>query len=132
MKRYFAFQRTCPLSFIALGITCLVVLSTHVPSTGQTINQKQDRIIKQKSWQNEPVKISKLKIKSKDFAIGQKFLEEDDWLKNLTISVKNVSGKNIIFLSLTLDFPKSEDSTEDAVAYDFEYGRNPLFPPDVV
>jgi hypothetical protein len=109
-----------------------VLLSTHTLSTGQTFNQKQERIIKQKSWQNEPVKILRLKIKSKDFALGQKFLEDDDWLKNLTISVKNVSGKNITFISLTLDFPRSEGSTEVPSAYDLEYGRNPLFPVDAI
>jgi hypothetical protein len=132
MKRDLTLQRTCLLSVLALSITCLIVLSARTSSTGQTLRQNQERLIKQKSWKNEPVKISKLKIKGKGFAMGQKFLEEDDWLKNLTISVKNVSGKNITFLSLTLDFPKPEDSTEVPAAFSIEYGRNPLFPANVV
>jgi hypothetical protein len=110
-----------------LLLIILGLVGTLSSSSGRPI-QKQERTIKKVSWRNEPVKIAKLKIKGKPIGLGQSFLEEDDWLEGMTISVKNTSGKTITFLSMRLDFPRPESSSQEPVSiYEFEYGRNPLF-----
>lgn len=68
--------------------------------------QQKDRVLKKIERKNEPLKISKLKVKGKQVSFNQKFIvDEDDWFRDLTITVKNVSDKTIVYFDLRLNFP---------------------------
>jgi hypothetical protein len=115
---------------IALLIVFLAALFlSYLPPSQARATQKQDRLMKKLSWKNEPVKIIVTKIKGKDVKLGEKFPEDDDWLKGFKINVLNVSDKPIIFVNLRLDFPIPEDSAIDfPSSFEFEYGRSPQVP----
>lgn len=98
-----------------------------VVSTLGIINQKQDRVLEKESWRNEPIKVSNLKVKGRKVTIGQKFSEDDDWLNNLTISIKNTSDKAILFLEMAVVFPRSNDN-EPEYTYRLKYGSIPAPP----
>ena len=75
--------------------------------------QKQGRVIDKISWHNEPIEVQKLKTKDKPIELAREFVEEDDWLKGLTVTVKNVSNKAIARIELELAFPRPGGGTTE-------------------
>lgn len=71
--------------------------------------QAQERTVKKVKAPNEPVRITKFKLKGVPRGFGQNFTDDNDWLRGLTINVKNVSNKPIVYLEITLDFPRPEN-----------------------
>jgi hypothetical protein len=89
--------------------------------------QGQERSIKKLFQRNEPIKITKLKAKGRLIRLGEKFVAEDDWLKGLTISVKNTSGKSIVFIEIGIQFPRTAGATQERIAVDtLVYGSQEL------
>ncbi len=89
--------------------------------------QGQERKIDKLSWRNEPIKILKLKTKDYPIELGKKFIEEDDWLKGLTVTVENVTSKVISRIELDLAFPRPEGFSEDVPTFVISmiYGLDP-------
>ncbi|HYG09730.1 MAG TPA: hypothetical protein VD835_07135 [Pyrinomonadaceae bacterium] len=87
-------------------------LVSNIEAGGQkkgSVGNTKYRELKQNAWGNEPVKIAKLQVaKGKTLELGKKVLAEDDWLRGLTISVTNVSAKNIVYIDLELHFLRSK------------------------
>lgn len=113
---------------VLLTFFCLTLLLAQAETKGKlnASRQQQERIIKKHSWRNEPVKIAKLKIKGAGIELGQKFQADDDWFRNLTVSVKNTSDKTVVFIDLMLTFPATADPTQEQAASDhLIYGHYP-------
>src|SRR3982751_7121375 len=92
-------------SLLVMGFMCATILLTAAFwPVSATIQQAQERIVKKYSWRNEPLEISKLKIKGKLVEQNKKFSEADDWLRGFTVSVKNISPKTIIYIEMNLEF----------------------------
>lgn len=51
----------------------------------------------------------------KPVVIGQEFAAGDDWLKDLVIRVRNVSGKPLVFVQVTLVLPQFGPGSPDVV-----------------
>lgn len=110
------------LSKMLLKLTCLI---TFLPLFG--FAQGQERKIDKLSWRDEPIRILSQKTKGKTIEFGKKFLEEDDWLRGLTVTARNVSDKPISRIELSLAFPRPEGTSEDIPTYTVGmfYGRDP-------
>lgn len=89
--------------------------------------QGHERTIAKMSWRSEPIKIVKLTTKGKTIEIGKKFIEDDEWLKGLTVTVENTSNKLISRIELSLSFPRPEGPSETIPTYTviMGYGRDP-------
>lgn len=100
------------------------------PAVSGGATQGEERTIKKYKWRNEPVKISKLKIKGLPVGFGQKFNAEDDWVKGLTLRVKNTSDKPIVFVSFSIIFfeREVEGSGNLPLGMQVSYGRMPPAP----
>jgi hypothetical protein len=110
-----------------LGLTTLLAhdLLTQVGIAGQ----KQDRVLKKKQWSNEPIKITKLKMKGANVSFGEKQSGDDDWFRGLSIDVKNISNKTIVFIDISIIFPPADGATEEHIASDHMlYGNYPPAP----
>lgn len=108
-------------SFVRVALATLLVGASL--TVWGTAPQKQGRILVKRSWRNEPTKVTKVKVKGKDIKPGENFLDEDDWLRGLTIRMKNTSvGKSIIFIELILDFSDDPDDAS-APAWTIFYGH---------
>ena len=94
------------LTLLALSLNLLLATPTFTAAL-----QVKERTIKKIHAPNEPVKISKLKLKGDVRSFGQKFDDEDDWLKGLTLHLKNTSDKPIVYMEIDLDFPRPEDQS---------------------
>jgi hypothetical protein len=89
--------------------------------------QQKDREIKRTVWKNEPIKIVKIKVRNKAVKLKERFVEDDDWLKDFSIEVENVSSQPIIFLEIELSFPQDKDGMPPAPATELlSYGVIPL------
>lgn len=125
-------QSTCFVSLLLL--ICNSALGFTVPKFDFSVGQgkKEDRIITKYTWRNEPLEISSLKIKGKLTKLGLKSMEDDDWLKGLTVTVKNSSNKTIVFIELNLEFPSPASSDKEPPAVDhLMYGNYPQPPGEV-
>jgi hypothetical protein len=97
--------------------------------TVEAVGQTRERILKKGTFPDEPMKVISIKVKGKTIESHKRFVEEDDWLKSLTIKLKNVSNKPIIFFEISLRFPATEedpDGPQPSYVRDLKYGREPL------
>lgn len=114
--------RTSRLITISILIaTCLLITS---------FAQESERTVKRKTWDNEPLQIQAVKINEIKVDFNQVFLANNDWFSGLTVSVKNISNKNIVFINLAVDFPSQDGSTEPARDH-LLYGQVPLAPGEI-
>lgn len=117
---------SCHRKIVAISLATLLCINLLILASGIRA-QKQGRIIKQKSWRNEPVKISLLKVKGNPIRLNQEFDADEDWLQGLTISFTNISDKPISYLAFRIDFPHPGGNSRDnpVPIYDFSYGHEP-------
>lgn len=86
-------------------------------------NDVQDKIIKHMPYPNQPIEIN-VEIKGKVAQLNEKIDEdEDDWLDNLSITVKNISDKTITYVRINLDFPETK-KTGNMMRFPLSYGQN--------
>lgn len=115
---------------VAVVFVCTSVLPmTSLWPVTTTTQQDKERMVKKKSWRNEPLEISKLKIRGKLTDLNKKFVEEDDWLRGFSVEVKNTSSKTITYIELDLEFPALSGSTGERPSLDhLLYGEYPAPP----
>ncbi len=118
-------HRKMALVFSLLLINASIFASTSHGWAGQA----KEREIKKLNWPREPVKIGKLKSKGVAVIFGEKFRADDDWMKELTFSVKNASEKTITYLEIELNFPRDKGAQAEPDAHDrIMYGQYPTLP----
>jgi hypothetical protein len=106
---------------IRLLIAGFLVMSASLYATTA---QEKERTITKEMWRTEPVKIKLIKVKGKPVGLKQKFSEEDDWLKGITINLENISKKTILYIRFEMLFPRPEGvkNSEETPVY-----LHPLF-----
>ena len=105
--------------------TCICLL---LPLLGYSQDQRSRRVEKV-SQQNEPVEIvdlqtASIQISSQSLKLGSAFTGGDHWLRGLTLHVKNISGKSIVYIKAELEFPKA-GTMEYPFLVPITYGRIP-------
>lgn len=111
----------------AVNIACVSMLLA-VLSVGV---QSQERLINQRSWSDERVKIVEVKLKHMPVKANRKFVAGDDWFNGLTFKVKNTSDEPIVFIELKLTFYKSDNhasTKKRPLSLAVAYGR--ILPPE--
>lgn len=124
------------LSLIVFLVCSLIVIKTESTQASLTqpivpVTEKrppnQRQLIKS-TWRNEPLKVSKVKVKKGAIELGRKFTDDsDDWLDGLTLTVRNTSSKDIlgVDVSLTLFTKEGGDKVEDVpIQFPFSYGSD--------
>jgi len=87
----------------------IVSLIICLSSSAIVFAQIQERTIKLVKWRNEPLEITKLKVSGTEVSFNQPFnAEGDDWFRDLTVTVKNISSQTIHFVEIGLTFYSSE------------------------
>lgn len=118
-----------PKSFSQLIMTAVLTITLlptiRVVTYGQ-MGQPGERMVRKLSWPKEPVKIKSIKSKDKTIELGKKFSADDDWLKDLMVSVDNTSGKTILFIGIDLLFVRNDNSPEPPWSFTLAYGRRKL------
>lgn len=65
------------------------------------------------------VEIEDIAVDGKSIIVGEPFTAEEDWLKTLTIRVKNISGQRLVSVQVTVVLPQMGVASPDVV---FCYG----------
>ena len=107
------YPRTFPIILvIATGMTGFFGNLTPPVQMGQ----QQIRKLKTRKWDKEPIKIAAVTNKhGRNIPLESGQLDDDDWLRGLTITIKNISKKDILFAELELHFLRPEGSPDDTV-----------------
>ena len=71
---------------------------------------------------NEAVQIVDITVAGRSITPGQPFLADDDWLRTLTLRLKNVSGQPIVGAKIFFGLPETKIE-ERQVAFSLEYGK---------
>lgn len=119
------------VSIVAVVCICVakaqnkLLFSFITSNPQQSVGKSEDRELRHRAWSNEPIQITKVKAKGKMLELGKKILAEDDWLRGLTISLRNVAGKTIVFVDLELHFLRPDkNSLEPITAYPISIGNS--------
>jgi len=112
------------------GLLLSIIVGLGLPLLAHTHSQqKRERVIKKASQPNEPMDLEDIQVRGSGKAtesvnVGTTFLGDEDWLKGLTVKVKNKSGKSISYAELYVYVPTSE--TEDKpIRLSLRYGVMP-------
>lgn len=81
-------------------------------------------VLKKEVYPNEPIELVDLRVKEKQIRISEYFDSDKDWYKNMSLLVKNISDKTIVYLELELEIPKS-GTMERPVVVPFVFGELP-------
>lgn len=93
------------------------------------VRQDGEKVLTKSSFPDEPIQIVKVKNKKRDIPVGGKFKDDDaEWLRGLTITIRNDSGRDITHLSFAVLFPNSKNQASSDVSYtfDFMWGLSPF------
>ena len=118
------------LTIVAVILGCTTLLALNLLTNAEVVDQRQDRVLKKKDWSNEPIAITKVKVKGgKAIGFGENHSGDDDWFRGLTVDVKNISKQTIVFVDLVIAFPPTEGSPLERAASDhLLYGNFPALP----
>ena len=107
-----------------LGILLLVLISA---GSDQALAQVNERAIITKDDRRSPVKIMNVSTKGRKIELNTPFVDDDDWLKGLTVDVRNDSDKILTFLQLELFFPRLEpDAKKPGASFPLDFGDSPF------
>jgi hypothetical protein len=116
------------VSFLVLLIAAFGIFASGTHSSGI---QNEDKILEKVKDYDPPVKIALVKSKIGVIETDKKIAASDDWLRGLTIRVRNESDKVVTSVLLSIQFPRPANQTKelDLVA-PIQYGRVPFAPPE--
>lgn len=89
---------------------------------------RQDRLIEKRvnsADQSEPIEMTLVRTKKTIRRFGHKFIDDPEWVKGLTVTVKNTSKKTVTYISVQLTFVRpaiTENSDEPPLAHSLVFG----------
>jgi len=104
---------------LALGAALFSLLAAASgPTCAQQVRDRELRPAFDFNKIQIPVEIVAVKLNGEDVRPGQKIRGGDDWLRGLSFTLKNVSGKPLAYVAVALQFPRPQGF----VAYVLTYG----------
>jgi len=94
---------------------------------GAVHHDRQKSLQKIESHKNEPITIVETKALNKTIRLGEQFDGGDDWLSGAQLLLKNVSGKDIVYIDVDLNFPETTASG-NMMSFRSEIGNRPGMP----
>jgi hypothetical protein len=113
---------------IWLGVLLLATLTPQqlVPKATLALQDRQ-RIITIKGDDRSPLKIRTIRTKGKQVEPDKEILDTDDWLKQLTVELRNDSKKTVTFVAVGLLFPRLDpDAKQPGSSFTLDYGDDPF------
>jgi hypothetical protein len=110
---------------LSLIVVVAVILLYSLLPVAKSLSQEQSRVLeKWPSYSGEPLSLMTIKNRKGIIELDKIFSDDDNWFKELTVSVKNVSGKDITYVGIGLRFIRPENqSGEPPLGYTLSYGN---------
>lgn len=100
-------------SIVLLALFSLIIvgaLTLRAQHRNESANQGVVKIFQYPDFlQKPPVEIIAIKVNGEEIQPGRPFLAADDWVKNFSITVRNVSQHNIKFVEAEIEFPRDAE-----------------------
>jgi hypothetical protein len=124
-----------PTTTVMLAALLFVMLPAH--GSGQ---QGKERAVRIETFKDQPVEIVAVKVKGAPVERDREFAGDSDWLKGMTVTIKNVSDKPVVYVTVSADAHYEKDGvrrrTSDGRDYvatiDLGYGVRPHLPGEPV
>jgi hypothetical protein len=128
------------LAFTSVGVLAtLVCLIQPAHGNGQ---QGKERVVKIEKFKDqgvdikEPIEIVTIKVKGAAVKPDQKFAGDSDWLNDMVITIKNVSDKPVIYVTISVAAyyekdgvrRRTSDGRDIRAAIEVGYGLRPALP----
>ncbi len=119
MKSYAAksFLRSFLMLIFILGVSAQIRAS-----------QNEERLLKHHASPNPQIEIFNLQVDGKPIEFDREFTAGEEWVKGLTFDIKNISGKAITFLEISLYMPPAKKGGIGGASRMFYYGTNTMMP----
>jgi hypothetical protein len=123
-------QLVCKLLCIAsaLALTCLFLVGAKSWSSHRILTQDNGiahgKVIEKENFPNTPFEVIDLKATNKLVKFGEKFDDDENWLKKINFKLKNNSDKPIVYVLVYLHFPETE-ATGMGMTFQLQYGQRP-------
>jgi len=111
------------VSALFIAATCLA-WPTGFNIFRAAMQGQEKSLQKLKHYSNEPLEIVDIKMANKAVKLGEKLNANDDWLKGLNLKFKNISGKDIIYVEIDLNFPETQSSGYE-MSFPLKLGHRP-------
>lgn len=110
-----------------ITLLCATALSVISCPTTVTAQNSRNRVIRNQNRDDSPVRLSNLKVNGRAVSFDRIFQTTDGagWLNNLTVEVRNVSGRDIYYIKILLDIPLGEPGS-GIYSMPLVYGRIPM------
>jgi hypothetical protein len=119
---------------VLLALSNLLVLILYVsgwtheaPPQEPRLSGKERAVRKGFAPPNEPVEFASLKVKGRAAGLGEKFEGEGDWLRGVTLSIRNRADQPIVWARLDLTFPETA-ATGPVMLHQIFLGSRPDLP----
>lgn len=109
------------LTFGAVLFLCLATAS--VPVFAQQVRERQLTPAFDLINIQMPVEIISMKLNGKEVKPGEKIKGDDDWLKGLSFTLKNISDRPIAYVDIGIRFPHSRGFVVYSLNYGVDYSR---------
>lgn len=108
----------------ALAFPLTLALSTRTSGTAQ----EEDKVVEKRDDFNPPVKIKLVKSRIGTIETDKKIdTADNEWLRRLTIRVRNLSDKTVTHVLVRLQFIRPKDQAQERdLIIPLEYGPSPL------
>ncbi len=97
------------------------ILATSLPVMTQELKDRELKPAFDFSLIQMPVEIVSMKVNGKEIQAGEKISGNDDWLRGLTFTLKNISDKPISYISMGLRV----DRPTRLLVYNLDFGFDP-------
>lgn len=69
------------------------------------------------------LEIVEVKVADKPISIGKPFTANEDWIKSLSVRVKNISAKPIVSIRFNFDVPEARQPNQNHLGLNLTYGQ---------
>lgn len=115
------------LRLISIALFMFGLVSVAVAFNATTAQEAKQRVIARMPVEkNEPVEIAEVRVNGQPISFDKEFSADDNWLRSLTVSIKNRSNKTILFASIRLRFPRATGLEEAVSVHDMFWGDGSL------
>ena len=115
---------------ILVGLASMLLASVTSPQlvvNATLALQNRPRTITIKGDRRSPLKIRTIRTKGKQVEPDKEIFDIDDWLKQLTVEMRNDSGKTVSFVQVELFFPRLDpDAKQPGSSFTLDFGDNPF------
>lgn len=105
------------------GAVVLFILAASGTAFAQDVRDRELKLAYDYSKMQMPIEILSIKLNGKEVQPGEKIKGDDNWLRGLSFTLKNISDKPIAYIDIGLRFPHPRGFVVYSLNYGVDYSR---------